>query len=102
MVATDFKDGVYTISDGLVSKTVKLETPKKRELILSCDCQSELLRIDKWEDEEEYYLTVYRYSFPYISFFSRIKYAIAILCGKGIPTDIILSKKEMSKLKKFI
>lgn len=77
-------------------------TPKKKELFIQCECQGEVLKIDKWEDDEEYYITVFKYSFPDISFFSRIKYAWSVLCGRGIGTaDLVLSKENFNKIKKF-
>ncbi len=74
----------------------------KKELFIECNCHGEILKIDKFEDEEEYYLTVFKYSFPSISFFRRIKYALDVLRGKGIITsDLVLSPENFNKIKKF-
>lgn len=92
----------YTLSDGLINRIVNLEPPKKKELFIRCECQGEVLKVEKWEDEEDYYITVFKYSFPSVSFLRRIKYAIQVLQGRGIRTaDIVLSEKSFNKIKKF-
>lgn len=92
----------YIISNGLVNKVVKLKPLKKKELFIQCECQGEVLKIDKWEDDEEYYLTVFKYSSPSISVFSRIGYAWKVLFGRGIRTaDLVISKENFNKIKKF-
>ena len=74
----------------------------KKELFIQCECQGEILKVDKFEDEQEYYLTVFRYYFPSLSFFSRIKYAWKVLKGEGIQTaGIVLSYENFNKIKKF-
>lgn len=72
----------------------------KKELYIPCECLGEIIKLDKFDDEEEIYLTVYRYSFPNISFFRRIKFAIKALKGEGIRTaDVVLSKESFNKIK---
>jgi hypothetical protein len=88
----------FTLSDGLVCKKVKLEEPKRKDLFLSCSCESEIVRLSKWEDEDEVYLTVYSFLSDKYSFWERLK---ILFCGKTKSTEIILSKKEFNKLKKF-
>lgn len=74
----------------------------KKELYVSCECQSEIVKLDKFDDEEEIYLTVYKYYFPKSSFWLRIKAAIKVLKGEGIRTaDVVLSKESFNKIKKF-
>jgi hypothetical protein len=75
----------------------------KKELFIQCECQGEILKVDKFEDEQEYYLTVFKYYFPSLSFLRRIKYALKILKGEGIrTTDIVLSQENFNKLKNDI
>jgi hypothetical protein len=74
----------------------------KKELFIQCECQGEILKIDKFEDESEYYLTVFKYYFPSLTLFRRIKYAWKILKGEGIRTaDIVLSQESFNKIKNF-
>lgn len=74
----------------------------KKELFIECECHGEILKIDKFSDEYEYYLTVFKYYFPSISFLRRIRYALDVLRGKGIETaDLIISKENFNKIKKF-
>src|SRR3990170_671607 len=49
----------YVLSNGLVNKIVELKAPKKKDLYVNCECNSEILRITKWEDEDEFYLIDY-------------------------------------------
>lgn len=75
----------------------------KKELFIQCECQGEILKIDKFEDEQEYYLTVFKYHFPSLSFLHRIKYAWKVLKGEGIRTaDIVLSQENFNILKNGI
>ena len=53
---------VATYNDGLVTHEYNYVEPKKKELFLTCTCESELLRAIKWEDEDEIYLSVYSFS----------------------------------------
>lgn len=85
----------FTISDGLVCKEVKLKQPKRKDLFLSCSCESEILRLSKWEDEDEVYFTVYSFLADKYSFLERLK---ILFGGKTKSIDIILSKKEFNKL----
>lgn len=78
------------------------KTTDAKYLHIPCECQGEILILQKFDDEEEVYLTVYRYSFPNISFFRRMKAAIKVLRGEGIRTaDVVLSKESFNKIKKF-
>ena len=89
---------VATYNDGLVTHEYNYVEPKKKELFLPCTCETELLRVIKWEGEDEIYLTVYSFSSRKYSFWERIE----ILFGrKTKSTDIILTKKNFDKLKKL-
>jgi len=81
-------------------------SPKKKDLYVNCECDSEILRITKWEDEDEFYLTVYEYSPSSISLtpslLRRISMAFDLLRGKKIKTkELIISKENFNKIKKF-
>lgn len=71
---------------------------RRKDLYLECACKSEVLRVSKWEDEQEIYLSVYSYFNEKYSFWERLKFLFG---GKTKTTDIILNKKEFNKLKKF-
>lgn len=88
----------FTFSDGLVCKKVKLEEPKRKELFLSCSCESEIVKLTKWEDEDEVYFTVYSFLADKYSFWERLK---ILFGGKTKSTEIILDKKEFNKLIKW-
>ena len=70
----------------------------RKDLYLDCNCQGEIVRLSKWDDEEEIYLTVYQYLSQRYSLWERIK----ILVGGKVKTcDIILSKENFNKIKKW-
>lgn len=87
-----------TYNDGLVTHEYTYKEPKRKDLFLSCSCESEILRISKWEDEDEVYFTVYSFLANKYSFWERLK---ILFGGKTKSTEIILSKKEFNKLRKF-
>ena len=87
---------VLTYNDGLV--THEYIPPKRKDLYLPCTCETELLRVSKWEDEEEVYLSVYSFFAEKYSFWERLGF---LFKGKIKTAEIILSKKEFNKLKKF-
>ena len=89
---------VTTYNDGLVTHEYNHVEPKKKELFLTCTCESELLRVVKWEDEDEIYLSVYSFSAQKYSLRERVK---ILFGGKTKTTDIILTKKNFDKLKKL-
>lgn len=75
---------------------------KNKNLLLKCECFGEVISIDRFEDEQETSITIYKYSYPDISFFRRIKMAIKVLKGEGISTaDVVLSKENFNKIKEF-
>lgn len=88
--------GIYY--DGLVAHEFNYELPKKEELFLPCECNSEILRVSRFESEDEVYLTVYRFSGSNYSFWERLKF----LFGEKVKTaDLVLSKESFEKLKNF-
>ena len=62
-----------TYNDGLVTHEVNYKQPKRKDLFLSCSCESEILRLSKWEDEDEVYFTVYSFLADKYSFWERLK-----------------------------
>lgn len=75
---------------------------KEKELLVSCNCKSEVLGLTRFEDEEEVYLTVYKYYSVSTSFFARLKMAIKIFTdGKLAVSDVIISKENFEKIKNF-
>lgn len=89
------KDEKLTYNDELVTHEVE---HKRKDLYLKCSCESEILRVSKWEDEEEVYFTVYQYLSERYSFWERLK---ILFGGKSKTADIILSKEEFKMLKRF-
>ena len=98
MVVTSYKDEMLVYNDGLVTHEVNYKEPKKKDLFLKCSCDSEILRLTKWEDEDEVYLTVYQYVSDRYNFWERL---VILFGGKSRTASIILDKKEFNKLKKF-
>lgn len=75
----------------------------KTELFIQCECQGEILKVEKFDEENEYYLTVFKYYHPSLFFLRRIKYAWKVLKGEGIQTaDIVLSQENFNRLKNGI
>lgn len=89
---------ILTYNDGLVTHEYSYNIPKREDLYLPCTCETELLRVSKWEDEEEIYFSVYSFFAEKYSFWERLGF---LFKGKTKTTEIILSKKEFNKLKKF-
>lgn len=89
---------IATFSDGLVTHEFNYNPPKKEELIIPCECDSEVLRVTRFESEDEVYLTVYRFSGSNYSFWERLKFLFG---GKVKTADLVLSKDNFEKLKNF-
>lgn len=80
----------------------KLPKVEERELLMSCDCYGEIVRLTNYSDEEEVYLTIYKYHFEGQSFLTRLKGAWNVFRGRGISTaDVVLSKENFNKIKQF-
>ena len=89
---------IATFSDGLVTHEYNYEEPKKTDLFLTCTCDSELLRVTKWEDEEEIYFSVYSFLAQKYTLWERI---VILFGGKTKTAEIILNKENFEKLKTF-
>ena len=71
---------------------------KTKELYLDCTCSTEILRVSKFDDEDEVYMTVYQYSSQRFSFLERLR---ILFGGKNKTANLILSKESFDKLKIF-
>ena len=98
MVTISYENEVLTYSDSLVTHEVHYIEPKRKDLHLTCSCQSEIVKVSRWEGEEEVYFTVYSFLAEKYSLWERI---CILFGGKTKTVEIILSKKEFNKLKKF-
>ena len=98
MVVSSYKDEQLIYNDGLVTHEVNYVEPKRKDLHLTCSCQSEIVKVSRWEGEEEVYFTVYSFLGEKYSLWERI---CILFGGKTKTAEIILSKKEFNKLKKF-
>lgn len=80
----------------------KFNEPKEKTIFIPCNCKSEVVGLSKYDDEDEIYLTVYKYSSTSYSFFARIKMAWKVLKGESIDTaDVVLSKENFEKIRQF-
>jgi len=96
----DLIDWEFPIERGEFGK--KSENEEEKELFLACNCKSEVLGIQKFADEDEYYLTVLKYRSENYRFFERLKLAWKVFRGEGINTaDVVLSSENFNKLKHF-
>jgi hypothetical protein len=74
------------------------EIPTKKERLIQCSCGNEIIQLVKWSDEKEVSLIVYSYLSDRYNFFERL----CILFGGKVRTcDVVLSKEEFDKIKKF-
>ena len=97
MVVREYRDNKLSIFDGLVVHQVDYKEPKRKDKYISCECNSEVLRVSKWEGDDLYYLTVYSFSAEKYSLWERIK----ILFGGKVKTaELILSEENFKKLRK--
>ena len=65
---------------------------------ISCECHSEVIRLDRFESEDEVYLTVFQYTSKKYSLLDRFK----ILFGfKTIVCDMVFSKENFDKIRSF-
>jgi hypothetical protein len=78
-----------------------MEESSKSELIVKCVDNCSSLSIDKWSDEQDYYVTFYK-SYQTKTFWFRVKDAIKILLGKDVVgTDVVLTENDFNKIKNF-
>lgn len=73
----------------------------KKEMIVKCVDNCSCLSVDKFDNENEYYVTFYK-SYSDKRFTYRIKDALNTLLGKNVVgTEIVLSGEDFNKLKNF-
>ena len=80
--------------DGLVTH----EKVNKKETFISCQCESEIVRLSRFENEDEVYFTVYQYASDKYSFWERLK---MLFWGKVRTCDLVLSSEDFNKIKQF-
>ncbi len=74
----------------------------KKEMYVSCQCLSEIVKIEQYNDEHEIYLSVFRYLSPSYSFWRKLVMCWDVLKGRGIRTaDVIISREDFEQLKQF-
>lgn len=76
---------------------------KKKELKISCTCGGyHSLQITKWDDETELWIVMINPD-NYLPFHKRIIEAVQYIFGREVTYhDVVLDKKDIKKLKKFI
>lgn len=70
----------------------------KKEEFITCSCGNEIIKLQKWSNEEETHLIVYSYASDKYTFRERLK---ILLGGKVRMCDVVLSKEEFNKIVKF-
>ena len=94
----ELKRDIFVGFDGGYSE----EKPNKKELLISCDCLGEVVSVIRYKGEEEVYINIYKFMSSSVSFFTRLKWTWKVIMGKGISTaDVVLSKENFNKIKKF-
>lgn len=69
------------------------------DIYLPCTCEADVLRVQKFDGEDEIYLCVYSFMSQKFNIFDRLK----ILFGGRLKTcDIILTEENFNKLKTII
>jgi hypothetical protein len=73
----------------------------KTEIIVKCNDNCSCLSIDKWDDEDTYFITTYK-SYSNKNIINKIKDIIRIIKGYNVvDVEIILNETEFDKLRKF-
>lgn len=73
----------------------------EKSLIVKCNDNCSAISIDKWDDDDVYYITTYK-SYNGVSFMGKIKDIWKIIKGLDvINNELILGTKEFNKIKKF-
>ena len=71
-----------------------------KDLLISCSCNSEIMRFSQFEDEEEWYITVYNYYNYNPTIKERLKMIWKIIKGEPVvANEIIVSNEEFQKIK---
>lgn len=73
----------------------------EKSLIVKCNDNCSALSIDKWDEDDVYYITTYK-SYNGVSFMGKIKDIWKIIKGLDvINNELILDTEEFNKIKKF-
>lgn len=73
----------------------------EKSLIVKCNDNCSAISIDKWDDDDVYYITTYK-SYNGVSFMGKIKDIWKIIKGlEVINNELILGTEEFNKIKKF-
>jgi hypothetical protein len=70
----------------------------KTTLHLDCLCGGEILRVEKYSDEEEVYITVFSFKSHNLSFWQKLR---NLFSCEMVTCDLVLSLEEFKKLKSF-
>lgn len=69
----------------------------------TCECGGEVVVLSKWPDEEELYLSVFRYDYIKPTLTSRLSYIWRILTtGKYFSDEVVLTKNNALKISEQI
>ena len=83
-----------------------MNTTDKKEIIITCGCTdlSHLMRITKYEDEEQAYVTMVMNHYQPI--WKRIKLALAYVFKRppcaGYYDEVVIEKKDVERLSEFL
>lgn len=78
-----------------------LKETKKKEVIVKCADNCSCVSVDKWSDDDFYYLTFYK-SYTERGLWFRLKTAFKVLMGQDIiGADLVLEKEDFNKIRKF-
>jgi len=78
-----------------------LKESKKRELIIKCTDNCSCVSVDKWSDEDIYYLTFYK-SYTEKGLWFRLKTAFNTMMGRDIiGAELVLKEEDFNKIRKF-
>lgn len=75
--------------------------PLEKDIFLNCSCHSEGIQILKFEDEEEFYISLWRSGInpQKPSLRTRLKFCFYTLFGAGVSHDeVVLDSKNVKKL----
>lgn len=73
----------------------------ERELIVKCGDNCSCLSVDKFPDEDKYYVTVYK-SYAGKSFYEKLKAIYSIIFGgEVVNAEVVLEPEDFEKLKNF-
>ena len=73
----------------------------KKELIVKCNDNCSCLSVDKWDGEDDYFITTYK-SYTDVSWLTRFKDIWKIIKGEDVVgTEIILKESDYDKLRNF-